>query len=153
MEDLVGVVILNWNGLQDTLACLASLRQVDYPREQLVILVVDNGSADGSSERLRNEAGITLIELDKNHGYAAGNNVGICRAIQMGCQYVLLLNNDTCVAAGFLRPLLMALERHPEAGIVASKVRFFDPSNLIWYAGGLFRQPRLIGEMIRTARS
>ena len=144
----VGIVILNWNGLRDTLACLDSLRQVDFPSEQSVILVVDNGSTDGSRERLRGEAGITLIELEQNRGYAAGNNVGICRALQLGCHYILLLNNDTCVSVNFIAPLLLALEQHPEAGIAVSKVLYHDPPDLIWYAGGFFRQPRLIGEMV-----
>lgn len=144
----VGVVVLNWNGLEDTLECLASLRQVELPNGQLVILVVDNGSTDGSGARLRGEAGITLIELEQNHGYAAGNNVGICRALQLGCEYVLLLNNDTVVPPDFVTPLVATLEQHLEAGMAVSKVRYYDPPDVIWYAGGLFRQPRLIGEMV-----
>ena len=144
----IGIIILNWNGWQDTLECLTSVRQVDYPTDRFDIVVVDNGSRDESVAQLRRQPGLTLLELPSNVGFAAGNNVGIQRVLADGCDYVLLLNNDTVVAPDFLTPLLQVFDIDPAAGAVSPKIRYYDQPNRLWYAGGKFRQPRLIGLMI-----
>src|SRR5215813_7550938 len=90
----VWIVVLNWNGLADTLACLESLRGLQYPRHSIV--VVDNGSSDGSLDALRRASasfGFDLIEAGSNLGYAGGNNLGIRHALERGADYVLILNN------------------------------------------------------------
>ena len=82
---LVWIVVLNWNGLSDTLACLQSLQQLRYPERRIV--VVDNGSTDGSVEALRSarsSIGFELIEAGRNLGYAGGNNLGIRHALEKG---------------------------------------------------------------------
>lgn len=144
----IGIIILNWNGWQDTLNCLASLRQVDYPKPQLDIIVVDNGSRDDSVERLRQQQDIVLLELSCNVGFAAGSNIGIRRAISDGCNYVLLLNNDTLVPPEFLMPLLEVFAAEVRAGVVSPKIRYEDPPDRLWYAGGNFLGSRLLGEMV-----
>ena len=144
----IGIVILNWNGWRDTLSCLASIRQADYPASQYQIVVVDNGSTDESVAQLRGHNGLTLLELPSNVGFAAGSNVGIRHALASGCDYVLLLNNDTLMAPNFLRPLLQTFDIDSAAGVVSPKIRYYDRPDQLWYAGGKFRQPRLIGEMV-----
>src|SRR5438552_1228619 len=71
---LVCIIVLNWNGWQDTLECLESLRRLDYPNFR--VLVVDNGSTDDSVERFKKfSLQDELIETGRNLGYAGGNNV------------------------------------------------------------------------------
>jgi GT2 family glycosyltransferase len=97
----VTIIILNWNGRDDTLACLASLARLDYAAHQIV--VVDNGSTDGSAAALRAAfPGLTVMELAENQGYVGGNNAGLDHARTAGADYALLLNNDTEVAPDFL---------------------------------------------------
>jgi GT2 family glycosyltransferase len=117
----VSIVILNWNGYQDTLVCLKSLERLTYPRAE--IIVVDNGSAD-DSERLIRKAypKVNLIQTGQNLGFAGGNNVGIRAALELGAQYIMLLNNDTVVEKNFLEPLVWHLEKNKSAGAVQPKL-------------------------------
>ncbi len=92
----VAVIVLNWNGRENTLVCLDALTLVKY--ENLAIIVVDNGSTDNSVPAFRAAyPRIEVIETGSNLGYAGGNNVGIAHAIRRGAEYVLILNNDTTV--------------------------------------------------------
>jgi hypothetical protein len=148
MKPDVGVVILNWNNVEDTLVCLNSLRQVEYPLNLIRIIVVDNGSSDGSCEILEQVSDIDLLKLERNRGFAGGNNVGIKYLVEEGFDYILLLNNDTVVDSHFLTPLLNTYALYSDVGIVSPKILYHNPPNVIWYGGGRFHKPRLIGEMI-----
>jgi GT2 family glycosyltransferase len=131
----VAIIVLNWNGRDDTLACLASLRRLIYPACQVV--VVDNGSSDGSTEAIRAKySDIPLIETGGNLGYAGGNNVGLSWAIEQGANYALLLNNDTEVAPDFVNELVTVAEASPSVGIVGPTIYYFDRPTVIWSAGG-----------------
>lgn len=131
----VGIIVLNWNSYPDTRNCLRSLEVLEYPNYSLY--VVDNGSADNSVERLNREfRDPNVISLDENRGFAGGNNAGIREAIDEGCKYVLLLNNDTTVESGFLTKLVRTGERFPRAGVVGGTI--FDESGKVWYSGGAF---------------
>lgn len=131
----VGIVLLNWNQPADTLACLASLRRLEYGPVEVV--VVDNGSTDGSPEVLRREfPDVTLIENDSNLGFAAGNNVGIRYLLDRAADYVLLLNNDTEVPPSLLRRLVDVAESDRRIGIVGPKILYYRPNDVIWSAGG-----------------
>ena len=133
----VNIVILNWNGYEVTRECLASLSRIDYANYEIVL--VDNGSADGSPERLGTEfPEITVICNKENLGFTGGNNAGIRRALEENADYVLLLNNDTVVAANFLSELIRAGESDKRIGLLNPKILYFEPSNRIWYAGGSF---------------
>ena len=90
--DRVGVVVLNYRGVDDTIACLESLAALDVAAH---VIVVDNGSGDGSAQRLATVPGVELIVNDTNLGFAAGNNVAIERLLEAGVDYVWVLNNDT----------------------------------------------------------
>ncbi|NTV02380.1 MAG: glycosyltransferase family 2 protein [Chlorobiaceae bacterium] len=134
-ENRIAVIVLNWNGAQDTLACLASLSKVRHPA--FTTLVVDNGSSDGSAAIVRRaypEA--ELIELPENLGFAKGCNAGFAALRGRGFDMVVFLNNDTIVDAGFLEPLVAAL-RDPWNGIAVPKILYMDDPGRIWYAGGV----------------
>lgn len=113
---LVYIVILNWNGWQDTLACVTSCCALTWPEYRL--LVVDNGSTDGSEAILRDRLATgEVLQSGGNLGFAGGNNVGIRHALAAGAEYVWLLNNDTEVAPDALSELVAALqENHPPPG-------------------------------------
>src|ERR1700719_4154792 len=134
---MVAVVVLSWNGREDTLACLRSLAALAAP-EPLVI-VVDNGSSDGTAEAVRTAfPGVELIETGANLGFAGGNNAGITRALERGASHLLVLNNDIEVEPGFLNALVEEAARRPDAGALCSLIQFADPPGLIWFAGASF---------------
>jgi GT2 family glycosyltransferase len=129
------IVVLNWNGARDTIACLGSLRVALPP--SVAVLVVDNGSTDGSPERIREAfPDIEMLCLPRNLGYAAGNNAGFRRAMEMQAEMVVFLNNDTMAEGDFCTPLIRVLEGDPEVGIAVSKICYFHDPSRIWYAGG-----------------
>src|SRR6266404_5656551 len=133
-EPKVVVILLNWNNAHFTAPCIRSLQKSDYHNMQ--ILVVDNGSKDGSPELLQsNFPGATLIRNSQNLGYAAGNNVGILAAMETGAKYVLILNNDTEVDPGLVRELVSVCEKDASIGMSTAKMYFMNPSNVIWFAG------------------
>jgi len=122
------VVIPNWNGKEDLPACLDSLLQQTIPCE---IVVVENGSVDGSRELLaKNYPKVTVLPQKENLGFAGGVNVGIRYAIKNGCEYVALLNNDATVNKEWLSELVKTLEKNPKFGIVTSKIVSSDGSHL-----------------------
>ena len=115
----VVAVILNWNRADDTLACLQSVKCCRY--SNLSLLVIDNGSSDGSAERLRREAaGHEVLFLPDNLGFAGGCNRGMRRAMAGGAQYVWLLNNDARPAPDCLAALVAAAEADARVGAVGS---------------------------------
>jgi GT2 family glycosyltransferase len=131
------VIVLSWNGRDDTLACLRSLEQVAWPG--LDVICVDNGSGDGSADAVRDGfPSVTLIENGENLGFSGGNNVGIRAAFERGADWVLLLNNDATLAADAIAELDAVAWKRPSAGILGGKVLFDDPPDLIWFAGQSF---------------
>jgi GT2 family glycosyltransferase len=130
----VGVVTINWNGLEDTRRCLQSLGGVTY--QNLRVFVVDNGSADDQAATLAAEhPWCRVLPQQSNLGFSEGCNVGIAEALADGADYILLLNNDTQVTPGFLEPLVEFAERTPGAGAVGSLI-LYDTSDTVWSAGG-----------------
>ncbi len=112
----VTIIILNWNREADTLECLDSLAQMNYP--SFSIVVVDNGSTDGSPEAIerwgRERLPLTLIRNGENRGFVRGSNQGLRHALSTDTDYVFLLNNDTVVEADALSLLVVAAERSGE---------------------------------------
>ncbi len=128
------VVVLNWNGRDDTLACLASLRRVR--REDVAVICVDNGSTDGTPEAVRAAfPEVEVLETGANLGFAGGNNAGIARALEHGADWVVLLNNDATIAPDALEAFDRAVAAHPDAGVLAGKVLYDDPPDQVWFAG------------------
>ncbi len=125
--------------------CLNSLRELRYPNRQ--VLVVDNGSADGSEEMIRNDfPEVRFIQTGENQGYTGGNNRGMEAALAAGAAYVLILNPDTVVInPDFLGAMVDYLERHDEVGIAGPRVFLREAGvvqNTVLYAPGLWRNLR-----------
>lgn len=139
----VTLVILNWNGKNDTLACLESLNS---HRE---IIVVDNGSEDNSVEEIRKQfPSVRVIETGINLGYAGGNNVGIEAALKEGADAVLLLNNDTIADPGMVEAFIQSAEATPSIGIWGGyPLRFSNPEHLD-HLGGIWNSEKGDFELI-----
>ncbi len=132
----VAIIVLNWNGEKDTLACLASLTRLDYPAYE--IIVIDNGSVDNSVPAIRaNYPQVTLIENNDNMGYVGGNNIGLEYARRAGANFALLLNNDTEVDPKFLGLLVKAAQEDPAVGIAGPTIYYFGQPATVWSAGGV----------------
>lgn len=135
MNSRVSIIILNWNGLKDTIECLESVKKIDYSNYE--IIVVDNGSTDGSQNEIKRLfAEVALLENKENLGYAEGNNVGIRYALMNGAEYIFLLNNDTVVDSQILNSFIDVVNLYPEAGIFGAKIYYYSDPNKIWFAGG-----------------
>jgi GT2 family glycosyltransferase len=115
----VSVVILAYGDAELTCAAVHALLGEGRCYPELEVIVVDNGSPEGERQRLRpylaRFAEVTLIEAPTNLGFAGGNNLGIAAA--QG-DYVMLLNNDTCVAPGAIWAMVRHLQKNPEIGVV-----------------------------------
>jgi GT2 family glycosyltransferase len=132
---LVYIIVLNWNGREDTLACLRSLQKLDYPNFE--ILVVDNDSTDGSEDGIRTSfPSVHVIQTGRNLGYAGGNNTGIRCALSRGADFVWLLNNDTTVDPKALTALVETAQSDSGIAFVGSKIYFHDRPDVIWCVGG-----------------
>lgn len=118
----VVAVVLNWNGLEDTLECLRSLSRNDYPN--LEIIVVDNGSDDGSCPAIRAQfPNVVLIENGRNLGFVRGNNIGLTAGLSRGAELLLVLNNDTVLAPDCVSRLVEAIETDGRIGVVGPLMR------------------------------
>jgi GT2 family glycosyltransferase len=124
------IIVLNWNLREETLACLESLRRAEL--REASIMVVDNGSRDGSADAVRARfPDVRVLALPENRGYAGGNNAGIRVALDDGAEGVLLLNNDTEVAPDFLVPLLDAFHSLPGVAAVSSAILRLDRPEML----------------------
>jgi len=121
----VAIIILNYNGWQDTIECLESVLRNNYPNYQ--VIVIDNDSTDGSVQRIREKFPyLTLIETGRNLGYAGGNNIGIKHALENGAKYILIVNNDTkMVNPEFVTQMVNVMESDNTIGILGPKVLNF----------------------------
>ena len=161
----LAIVILNYNGYKDTIACLESV--CSGPPTSSVVIVVDNFSLDDSAAELKRwmqnylppltesswggmvktctvndgqasaRPGITLLEARHNRGFSGGNNLGIRYALQLGAAWILLLNNDTIVGCDSLERLVKGAEGAGAYLAGCTIYEYADPSKA-WYLGGKF---------------
>ncbi|MBN7814644.1 glycosyltransferase family 2 protein [Algoriphagus pacificus] len=131
----VAIILVNWNGFDFTAACLQSLRKVEFPDFQ--VIVVDNASENSEGKRLLSTfPEILLIENPVNLGFAGGNNSGIRRALEDGYTHIMLLNNDTEVEPDFLGEMMLVFKIQKNLGIVQPLITFLNDKTKIWSAGG-----------------
>jgi GT2 family glycosyltransferase len=131
----VAIVILNWNGCDDVLGCVASLPRLTYPN--YTATVVDNASSDGSVTALRERfPRQRVLALDKNYGFAGGNNRGMRDAVDHGAEFVLLLNNDTELHPELVGELVRVASSDPRVGAVGAKNLCLEDPGRIWGAFG-----------------
>ena len=120
----IGIVVLNYRGASQTLACLDSLRHLSPIGCRVEIIVVDNASGDGSpSQILAARPEITLLESKYNNGYAAGNNLGADYLLAKGVDYLWILNNDTQVHPDSLKHMIDFLLDNPRIGAVGCTLK------------------------------
>lgn len=137
----VSVVIPNWNGAVHLPTCLSSLRRQTYGSFE--VIVVDNGSEDDSLALLAREyPDVRVVALARNLGFAGGVNAGIRQA--QG-EIIALLNNDTETDPCWVEEMVAAFQRHPEAGMVASKILLFERRDTLHSAGDFYRQDGIPG--------
>jgi GT2 family glycosyltransferase len=131
----VYIILVNWNGWQDTLECLQSLDELNYSNYSVV--VVDNGSSDKSVDKISTAfPEVHLIESGQNLGFAGGNNFGIEFSLERGTDYCWLLNNDTTVEPNALAALVERMEKDPTIGICGSKLIYYHQRDTIQVLGG-----------------
>lgn len=131
----VAIILVNWNGLKFTRACLSSLKKVDFPNFR--VIVVDNASEGNEGQILEAEfPEVLLIQSKENLGFTGGNNLGIRKALEMGFSHLMLLNNDTEVEADFLGNMVLKIKESTRIGIVQPLICFLDKPQKIWSAGG-----------------
>lgn len=132
----VWALILAWNDHERTRECLRAVHALDPPADR--VLLVDNGSTDGTADRTRAEfPDVEVLSLPENRYFAGGVNAGLARALEAGAGSVLLLNNDLVLERGALGALEQALAADPARGATGPKIFFFDPPDRIWFAGGI----------------
>jgi GT2 family glycosyltransferase len=120
----VHAIVVTHRGASWISACLRAL-EAQLARAQLQIVVVDNGSSDGTAALLEREfPGVTVLRLSRNHGYGRANNVALRRALGAGADFAALVNDDVEVEAGWLQALLDAAAAHPEAGLFCGTLLF-----------------------------
>jgi GT2 family glycosyltransferase len=131
----VVTVILNTNRRDDTLACLASLKQSNYPDHHIVVL--DNASYDGSVPAIATAyPEVDIIALEQNLGYAGNNNLGIQAALAKGAEWIFILNEDTVLAPDCIEHLVEMGAANPKIGMMGPLVYHFDEPSVIQSAGG-----------------
>lgn len=131
----ISVIIVNWNGAPHLPGCLNALRAQTV--SDFEVIVADNASHDDSLQLLaRDYPEVKVVALPDNRGFTGGNNAGI--RIAQG-EFIILLNNDTEVDPHWLEEILATFERHPEAGLVASKMKLFDRRDTFHTAGDFYR--------------
>lgn len=138
---LVSVVLINFRGTPDTLDAIAYLGNIDWPKDRIEIVVVENGSADNSAELIRASAPHVKLVISKtNEGFAGGCNLGV--AASSG-EFIALLNNDAKPDGGWIRAAINRFGESPNIGAVASRVLDWDGvlvdyigSAMTWYGMG-----------------
>ena len=130
----VTVIIVAWNQLEKTLACLETVDALDYPNDHT--LLVDNGSEPPLSEAIAARfPGVETLRLPANRGFAGGYNAGLRHALKAGGRYFLLLNNDTLLEPDALARLVAALEASADVGLATAKIYYAAEPQRIWTVG------------------
>lgn len=135
---LVEIVIVNYNGYDDTVECIKSLKQIKY--NNYFIVVFDNGSITENHEEdidyLKSNSHYIYSKV--NRGFSGGNNQAIIETLGFKPDYYLLLNNDTVVKENFLDILVESANNNQNAGIICGKINYYYDKEYLWFAGGTF---------------
>lgn len=137
------IVLVDYNGLEDTRKCLASLAAQSAPAQ---VVVIDNDSRQEVAPALGADfPHVHFVRNPVNGGWAGGNNVGIEFALRRGAEQVILLNNDTTVAPGFVARLGRAAAAHPRFGVIGPVIYFMDEPAEVMTDGCVFNRPEGVG--------
>ncbi len=141
---MTAIILVNWNGADDTIACLESLSRVEDPH---FVVIADNDSSDDSVLRIQawldehslsnlTVRGYQLLPLDANYGFAIGNNKAVAVAMQRNPDYCMLLNNDTEVEPDFLKHLIAFAEENREVKALSPCICYHYDKEKVWFSGG-----------------
>ena len=135
MKDIY-IIILNYNQKRLTTECINSILNSTYVNYK--ILVVDNGSKDGSVEYLSKlfKGKIKIIINSNNYGFSKGNNIGIKYALEHGAEYLFLINNDTVLHERCIEILYDRAKKEKHYSFYCPKIFYHDNPEILWYAGG-----------------
>ncbi|MEY4279088.1 MAG: hypothetical protein RL377_1092 [Bacteroidota bacterium] len=136
---LTAIVLVNWNGLQDTIECIESLyASSDHNFE---IFLVDNASTISPEQTIQSKfPKVNYIASSTNLGFTGGNNFALEHILKNHFEYVLFLNNDTILDPHFLAPLLQAFDQNPQLNAVQPCIYYHQQPTKIWSAGGKWNQ-------------
>ena len=123
-NNLVSVVIVNWNGLEDTKLCLEHTRKQTY--RNIEIIIVDNGSTDGSVDYLRTVKDIKLVENPQNLGFTGGHIAGY--KASRG-DFILLLNNDAIMDSRYIENAVISMRSDKKIGAIGGRAYLWDETN------------------------
>ena len=144
----VGIVILSYNGLEDTRKCLMSLAPAVRPFA--VSILVDNGSTDGTAAAVAAEfPWCRVVRLETNQGPVGGNNAGMQALLDLSVDWILLLNNDTIVDPHLLDRLMEAADAHPEYAVFGPVIKFIDDPDVVMTDGTIFNSATPRGFFLR----
>ncbi len=130
------IVIINWDGKEDLLECLASIRRLNYPKTNYKVLVVDNGSNDGSQAAIsKNYPDVYLLQNKHNIGYVKAVNQGIEYGLNLGVDYIWIFNNDVIVQEDSLNRLTEIGQQDEDIGVIAPVIYSYDNPEEIDNAG------------------
>jgi GT2 family glycosyltransferase len=144
----IAVVVLSYNGLDDTRKCLRSLEHAMRPF--VVPLLVDNGSTDGTGVAVAREfPWCRIVRVETNRGPIVGNNAGIRAALDAGVEWITLLNNDTTVDPGLFDQLSTAVQAHPGYDALGPIIYFMGDPTVVMTDGCMFNMPDDRGFFVR----
>jgi GT2 family glycosyltransferase len=127
---MVNIIILTWNGEKYLDKLFSSLQNLDFPQDKFKILVYDSGSTDGTKEKLlklkKNINNLEITFLEKNFGFAGGNNFALKKSLQEKADYVLLLNQDIVIEPDILTKLVTTAKQNPQIGIVQPLIKNYN---------------------------
>ena len=142
MEPYIGIILVNYNGLNDTIECMESIEKINY--NNYSVIIIDNACEDNEYIILKNmykkKNDVKILRAD-NNGFASANNLGMKYFMDKEYEYVLLLNNDTVVDSELLKELLEPFYKDVEIGISTGLIRFYDHElGDVWFDGGSFNK-------------
>jgi len=129
----VHIIVLNWNGLEDTLQCLRSLQKLTY--ENVKIHVVDNASDNNEAEAIAVEfPNIGVLRQSENLGFCGGCNAGMKAALAEDADFIMLLNNDAIVSPTLIDDLLRGFGTLENAGAISPIITHYPEKEQIWFS-------------------
>ena len=139
MDSLMAIILVNYNGYNDTVECVHSILESTFTNYKIILVENASGDAEKVKKDTFLQSNTDIVFSDNNLGFSGGNNLGIAFAKQKyDPDYYLLLNNDTVIEKNTLEELIKVKVAYPDFGIVTGKILYYAKPDTIWAAGGKF---------------